>query len=741
VGAPLTLFISVVLEDRHLQTVDMLHKPFETTVQIEDKTITIKIGRMAKQASGACEIYCGDTMLLVTCTESKQTREGIDYFPLLVDYEEKLYAVGRVPGSFGRREGKAPDKAILISRLIDRPIRPLFEEGYRNDVQIMATAMSADEENPTDTLAMLGASVAIELAGLPFKGPIGAVRIGRVEGRMIANPSHAQIAESDLDLVVAGTESSIMMVEAGCKMVSEKDILTAIDYAHSIIKKQVEAQRSILQALGIKKKHFEAPPENAQLKAIIVERATDKLKESMAGVTDKAKRAGLIDEAMATVTNAIAELPEGDPLKEEKSSTLAAYLELHEAALMRAQVLDTGARADGRRCDEIRPITIETTILPRAHGSGLFTRGTTQVLSIATLGVSGDAQRLDSIEPVKEKRYMHHYNFPGYSVGEVKPNRGPGRREIGHGALAERALIPVLPSLTDFPYTIRVVSEVLESNGSTSMASTCGSSLALMDAGAPILETVGGIAMGLILEGDRFAILSDIQGLEDFLGDMDFKVAGTREGITALQMDIKIEGISLAIMKVALDQAKRGRVHIIDKMEQVLPKARPQLSVWAPSILTIRINQEDIGTVIGPGGKMIRRIIEETGATIDIEDDGTVLIASVDQSGGQAARDWILRLVERIEVGVLYVGRVTRIIPMGCFVEVLPGKEGMVHISQLENRRVEKVEDVVSIGQRVIVKVREIDERNRVNLTMKGVTEEERAEMVSKHPELQQPSS
>ena len=708
---------------------ELANKHFETSFQLDNKTITVRTGRMAKQASGACEIYCGDTMVLVTCTESKNAREGIDYFPLLVDYEEKLYAVGRVPGSFGRREGKAPDKAILISRLIDRPIRPLFEEGYRKDVQIMATAMSADEDNPTDTLAMLGASIAIGLAGLPFKGPIGAVRVGRLNGRFIVNPSYAEITESDLDLVVAGTESSIMMVEAGARMVSEKDVLAAIDYAHQLIKKQVEVQRQIIEQLGIVKKEFDAPVVNEELKRLIEERSTEKYKASMNGVTDKAVRSKLVEEASNAVKEAIAELPEDNPLKQVSSSQLAYDLELHEAALMRAQVLDTGLRADGRRCDEIRPITVETTLLPRAHGSALFTRGTTQVLSIATLGVGGDAQRLDSIDPVKEKRYMHHYNFPGYSVGEVKPNRGPGRREIGHGALAERALIPVLPSLQEFPYTLRVVSEVLESNGSTSMASTCGSSLSLMDAGVPILETVGGIAMGLILEGDRFAILSDIQGLEDFLGDMDFKVAGTREGITALQMDIKIEGISLAIMKVALDQAKRGRVHIIDKMEAALPKARTQLSKWAPRILTIHINQEDIGTVIGPGGKMIRRIIEETGATIDIEDDGTVLIASVDSVGGEAARDWIIRLVKRIEVGGVYVGNVTRIIPMGCFVEVLPGKEGMVHISQLENRRVEKVEDVVSIGQRVIVKVREIDERNRVNLTMKGVSEEERAEI------------
>lgn len=717
-----------------MQTETAMKEVQEFSFPVDDKTITIRTGRMAKQASGACEVQCGDTMVLVSCVESKEVREGIDYFPLLVDYEEKLYAVGRVPGSFGRREGKAPDKAILISRLIDRPIRPLFKEGYRNDVQIMATAMSADDDNPTDILAMIGASVAIELAGLPFNGPIGAVRVGRIQGRLVANPSYEQIAESDLDIVVAGTESSIMMVEAGCKMVSEKDVLSAIDFAHQQIKKQVEAQRSFVQRLGVKKREFEAPERNQALIQLIIATADDVLKRSMAGVTDKGARGLLIEEARRLVLEAIATKEESDPLRLLGQGQVFEYIESREAELMRAQVLDTGLRADGRRCDEIRPISVEATLLPRAHGSALFTRGTTQVLSVATLGVGGDAQRLDSIDPQKEKRYMHHYNFPGFSVGEVKPNRGPGRREIGHGALAERAIMPVLPSIESFPYTLRVVSEVLESNGSTSMASTCGSSLALMDAGVPLQETVGGTAMGLILEGDRFAILSDIQGLEDFLGDMDFKVAGTREGITALQMDIKIEGISLAIMKVALDQAKRGRIHIIEKMEAVLPKPRAQLSKWAPRILTVHIDPEDIGTVIGPGGKMIRRIIEETGATIDIEDDGTVLIASVDSVGGEAARDWVLRLVKRIGVGDIYAGKVTRIIPMGCFVEVLPGKEGMVHISQLENRRVEKVEDVVSIGQRVVVKVREIDERNRVNLTMKGVTPEEKEEIERQNP-------
>ncbi len=583
--------------------------------------------------------------------------------------------------------------------------------------------MSADQETPPDTLAMLGASFAIELAGLPFSGPVGAVRVARVDGNLVGNPSYAQIDESDLDIVVAGTEGSIMMVEAGCKLVSERDVLAAIDYGHQIIKKQIEVQKQFVRACGVEKREFAAPEANPRLRQILEEKATEKLKASMNGVTDKVVRQTLVDEAKAAVVEAIAALPEDDELK---NVSLRDPLEYYEAELMRLQVLDTGMRADGRRCDEVRPITVECGILPRTHGTGLFTRGTTQVLSIATLGIGSDAQRLDSIDPVTEKRYMHHYNFPGFSVGEVKPMRGPGRREIGHGALAERALIPALPSHEEFPYTLRVVSEVLESNGSTSMASTCGSSLSLMDAGVPLKHTIGGIAMGLILEGDRFAILTDIQGLEDFLGDMDFKVAGSKDGITALQMDIKIEGISIEIMRVALEQAKRGRLHIIEKMEAVMPGPRKELSTWAPRIITVQIPQEDIGTVIGPGGKMIRRIIEETGATIDIEDDGTVLIGSVDSAGGEAARDWIVRLVKKVQVGGVYIGKVTRIIPAGAFVEILPGKEGLVHISQLENRRVEKVEDVVSIGQKVIVKVKEIDEKNRVNLTIKGVSPEER---------------
>lgn len=698
------------------------------SVEFDGKTVTFTTGRMAKQASGAVEVRCGDTQLLVTCTAGKNPREGIDYFPLLVDFEEKLYAVGRVPGSFTRREGKMPDKAILVSRLIDRPLRPLFDYNYRNDVMVVATCMSSDQENPPDTLAMFGASVAVELAGLPFKGPIGAVRVGRVEGRLIANPTYEEMAVSDMDLIVAGTESSIMMVEAGAQVVSERCVLAAIDFAHQIIKRQCEGQRKFCQELGIVKRVFEGPAKNPDLDSIIREKATEKLKASMNGVTEKSVRSGLVEEATQAVSEAIAQLPEDHELRVNPPS-LGAVIEEYEAELMRAQVLETGRRADGRRCDEIRPITVEVGVLARTHGSGLFTRGTTQVLSVATLGTTNDAQKLDSLDPQKEKKYMHHYNFPSWSVGEVRPNRGPGRREIGHGALAERALVPVLPTEDEFPYVLRVVSEVLESNGSTSMASTCGSTLSLMDAGVPIKSPVAGIAMGLILEGDRFAILSDIQGLEDFLGDMDFKVTGTREGITALQMDIKIEGISLDIMKVALEQARKGRLYILDKMESVIAAPRSELSKWAPRILTIQIAPEDIGTVIGPGGKMIRKIIEETGATIDIDDDGSVRIASVEAGGGEAARDTIIRMLKRITAGELYCGRVTRIIPVGAFVEVLPGKEGMVHISQLENRRVEKVEDVVAVGQRVIVKVKEIDERGRVNLTMKGVSADERASM------------
>ncbi len=699
------------------------------SIDIDGKTVTFTTGRMAKQATGAVEVRCGDTQLLVTCTAGKSPREGIDYFPLLVDYEEKLYAVGRIPGSFPRREGKMPDKAILISRLIDRPLRPLFNYNYRNDVMVVAVCMSADGENPPDVLAMLGAAVAVEIAGLPFNGPVGAVRVGRVDGQLIANPTYEQMAVSDIDLVVAGTENSIMMVEAGCQIVTERDVLAAIDYAHQNIKKQCEAQTRFAKELGVVKQVFEGAPKDEELDAIIRKHATDKLKASMDHVTDKTVRSNLVEEAKAAVVAAIAELPEDHPLRTAAKLPLGAIIEEYEAELMRAQVLETGKRADGRRCDEIRPITVEVGVLARTHGSGLFTRGTTQALSVATLGTQADAQKLDSVDPQKEKKYMHHYNFPSWSVGEVRPNRGPGRREIGHGALAERALIAVLPTQEEFPYVLRVVSEVLESNGSTSMASTCGSCLALMDAGVPIKAPVAGIAMGLILEGDRFAILSDIQGLEDFLGDMDFKVTGTREGITALQMDIKIEGISLDIMKVALEQARKGRLHIMDKMEAVIPGPRPELSKWAPRIITLHINPEDIGTVIGPGGKMIRKIIEETGATIDIEDDGTVRVASAVAGGGEAARDTIIRLLKRITVGELYSGRVTRIIPVGAFVEVLPGKEGMVHISQLENRRVEKVEDVVAVGQRVIVKVKEIDDRGRVNLTIKGVSPEEKEKM------------
>ena len=543
-------------------------------------------------------------------------------------------------------------------------------------------------------------------------GPIGAVRIGRIDGKMVANPSYEELDQSDIDIVVSGTADSIMMVEAGCKLVSEQDVLKAIDFAHKLIKKQVEAQLELASRIGVVKKETPDEVKCEALNKLIEEKSTESLKASMNGVTEKAVRAKHIDAAFKAITDHIETLPEDHELKALSKKFILAQMEEQEAILMRAQVLDSGVRADGRKCDEIRPITVEVGLLPRAHGTGLFTRGTTQVLSIATLGISGDAQKLDSIDPQKEKKYMHHYNFPGFSVGEVKPMRGAGRREIGHGALAERALMPVLPPQDEFPYVLRVVSEVLESNGSTSMASTCGSSLALMDAGVPLLYTIGGIAMGLILEGDRFAILSDIQGLEDFLGDMDFKVTGSREGITALQMDIKVQGISIEIMKVALEQARRGRIHIIDKMEAVIDKPRTELSPWAPRLITINIDQGDIGTVIGPGGKMIRRIIEETGATIDISDDGTIVIGSVSGEGGEAARDMILRLVKRAKAGDVYMGTVTRIIPVGAFVEILPGKEGMVHISQLENRRVAKWKKLLKLVRRSLSKFAKLRQKS-----------------------------
>ena len=700
----------------------------EIKTTIGEKEIIIQTGKLAKACNGSITIQCGETILLVTATKSDIPREDIDFFPLLCDFEERISSIGKIPGSYNRREGKPPDKAILTARLMDRPLRPLFPKNYFNDVQVVATALSIDQVNLPDVLAVLGASFALTISDIPFNGPIAAIRVGLVHSKFVANPTFEDLEKSELDIVVAGTSDSILMVEAGARIVSEEVILNAIAFSQPIIKDLVKVQLDLAKQLNVKKSEPELTETDNALIKLIEKQAKELLLKSMDHVTEKTVHKAYIKEAKAKVIKALEELKEENPLREyiEKGKFLDNEIKSLEGKLMREQILEEGLRADGRKCNEIRDITCEVGIIPRAHGSGLFTRGSTQVLSTSSLGTSGDAQRLDTIDPQSEKKYLHHYNFPGYSVGEVKPSRTPGRREVGHGALAERALLPVLPEKEIFPYTIRVVSEVLESNGSTSMASTCGSTLSLMDAGVPIKAPVAGIAMGLIKEGDKFAILTDIQGVEDFLGDMDFKVTGSKKGITALQMDIKISGITLEIMKVALEQAKIARLFILEKMLTCLPKPRTELSRWAPKILTTKVDTQDISIIIGPGGKMIKKITEITGAKIDIEEDGTVSISSPDIDKAQKARKWVQGLVEKIQPGAIYTGKVMRTAQIGAFVEILPNKEGMVHISQLQDKRTERVDEVVKPGDTVVVRVREVDERGRINLTMRGITKEEK---------------
>ena len=715
----------------------------EITIDVGGKEVLIQNGQLARGANGSVTIKCGETILLVTAVKSDEPKKDADFFPLLCDFEERFSAVGRVPGSFNRREGKPADKSTLTARLMDRPIRPLFPENYYHDVQVVATTLSVDQINPPDTLAMLGASFALTISDIPFNGPIGAVRVGFIHNKFVANPTFEELEKSDLDLIVAGTEDSIMMVEAGAAIVSEETILNALAFAQTIIKEQVEAQKQFIKLCGKPKTSFTPPEENKVLIELVEKHATQSILKSMDSVKDKNTHKKFIKEAKEKTITAFLELIESNnknakELKEKydkKPSEIEKYISNKinslEEKLMRKKILEEGVRADGRNCNEIRLITCEVGLLSKVHGTGLFTRGTTQVLSSCTLGTSGDAQKLDTIDPQTERKYMHHYNFPGYSVGEVKPSRTPGRREIGHGMLAERALLPVLPTKEQFPYTIRVVSEVLESNGSTSMASTCGSTLCLMDAGVPIKAPIAGVAMGLIKEGDKFAILTDIQGLEDFLGDMDFKVTGSKKGVSALQMDIKISGITLEIMKIALEQARIARLFILEKMLEVIPRPRAELSPSAPRIFTMKVEVSDISTIIGPGGKMIRRITEETGAKIDIEDDGTVLIASIDNDNAFKAKKWIQGLVEKIQPGAVYSGRVVRTAQIGAFVEFLPNKEGMVHISQLQDKRTERVEDVVKVGDIIAVRVREIDPKNRISLTMRGITEEEKQKVLA----------
>ena len=685
---------------------------------IEGKSLSVEVGRVARQADGAALVRYGDTVVLVTAVASKQPRQGIDFFPLTVDYQERAYAAGKIPGGFFKREGRPHDKETLTARLIDRPLRPLFPKGYRQDVQIISTVLSADQENDPDILAIMGASAALTISPIPFLGPIGAVRVGRVDGKFVLNPTYAQQERTDIDLVVAGTQAAVVMIEAWAKEVSEESMAEAIDFSHKGIQALIDMLLELANKLGVEKAPFTVPPPDQELRERVSTLARHGLR-TLAGVADKeeqrTRRQQLFDEVMAQ----FGEEPD------DRKLIVRGLFEQIEHEELRRMILVEGRRADGRALDQVRPISAEVGILPRTHGSALFTRGQTQALVTTTLGTSEDEQRLDDIEGEGTKRFMLHYNFPPFSVGEVRFMRGPGRREIGHGALAERALVTVLPPKEEFPYTLRIVSDILESNGSSSMATVCGASLSLMEAGVPIRCAVAGVAMGLVMENDRTAILTDIIGLEDHLGDMDFKVAGTRQGLTALQMDIKTQGITASLMAKALEQAKRARLHILDQMDRAISEPRPSISVYAPRILTIMIPVDKIRDVIGPGGKVIRGIVAESGAKIDVSDDGRVEIASVDEAAAQKALSIISRIVEVPEVGKVYPGKVVKIMDFGAFVQILPGTDGLLHISQISEHRVKKVEEVLSEGEEIMVKVIDIDKSGKIRLSRKEVLESE----------------
>ncbi len=683
------------------------------TIDWAGRTLTVETGQLAKQANGAVMIRYGDTAVLSTATASKEPKP-LDFFPLTVNYEERLYAVGKIPGGFIKREGRPSEKAVLASRLIDRPIRPLFADGFRNEVQVISIVMSVDQNCSSEMAAMFGSSLALSVSDIPFEGPIAGVTVGRIDDQFIINPTVDQLEKSDINLVVAGTKDAINMVEAGADEVPEEIMLEAIMFGHEEIKRLIAFQEEIVAAVGKEKseiKLFEIDEElNEKVKALAEE---DLLKAIQ--VHEKHAREDAINE----VKNAVVAKFEDEEHDEDTIKQVKQILSKLVKNEVRRLITEEKVRPDGRGVDQIRPLSSEVGLLPRTHGSGLFTRGQTQALSVCTLGALGDVQILDGLGVEESKRFMHHYNFPQFSVGETGPMRGPGRREIGHGALGERALEPVIPSEKDFPYTVRLVSEVLESNGSTSQASICASTLAMMDAGVPIKAPVAGIAMGLVKSGEHYTVLTDIQGMEDALGDMDFKVAGTEKGVTALQMDIKIEGLSREILEEALQQAKKGRMEILNSMLATLSESRKELSRYAPKILTMTINPDKIRDVIGPSGKQINKIIEETGVKIDIEQDGTIFISSTDESGNQKAKKIIEDLVREVEVGQLYLGKVKRIEKFGAFVEIFSGKDGLVHISELALERVGKVEDVVKIGDEILVKVTEIDKQGRVNLSAK----------------------
>jgi len=690
----------------------------QTQIEIGGRTLTVEAGRVAQQASGAVTVRMGDTMLLVTATMAATPREGIDFFPLTCDYEEKLYAAGKIPGGFIRREGRPSEQAILNSRLIDRPIRPLFPKDFRNDVQVVATVLSVDQEADPATLAINGASLALSISPIPFQGPIGAVRIGLLDDQLVVNPPVNRMDESKLDLVVAGTREAIIMVEAGAKEVPEEEIVEALRMAHREIIRLCDLQDAFAREAGKPKVEVPETSKDPEIDQAVDQFLAERLDQALFNPNKALRESALEDLKKET----IAEL---GPRFADRLPYLSKSFEAKVKQRVRGKILDEGMRPDGRKTTEIRQITCEVGVLPRTHGSALFTRGQTQALSIVTLGSIGDKQKLDGLGLEEFKRFMHHYNFPPFSVGEARPLRSPGRREIGHGALAERALLPVVPTEEEFPYTIRLVTEILSSNGSTSMASVCGSSLAMMDAGVPIKSQVAGIAMGLITGDGKVAVLSDIQGLEDALGDMDFKVAGTRTGVTAMQMDMKIKGISIDTMAGAIQQAKDGRFFIMDKMDAAISQPRSAMSQYAPRMLTIQIHPDKIREVIGPGGKMIRKIIEDSGVTsIDIEDDGRVVIGSVNGESAAKAEQIIRDLTGEVEVGKNYKGKVVRIMPFGAFVQIMPNQDGLVHISQLAEDRVERVEDAVNVGDEIDVKVTEVDRQGRVNLSRKAVLQE-----------------
>lgn len=680
-------------------------------MDLSGRTLTIETGELAKQAGGAVMVRYGDTAVLVTATGSKEAKD-IDFFPLTVDYEEKMYAVGRIPGGFIKREARPPETAILNSRLIDRPIRPLFDKGVRNEVHVVATVMSVDYDCDPAICGMIGASAALTISDIPWNGPIAGVRMGRVNGEFVVNPTKAQLEETDLNVVVAGTKDAILMVEGGAQEVPEEVLLEVIMAAHEEIKKIVAFQEEFQPKVGKVKREFPNKDVPEEIVAAVKVFAHDKL-DAAVRCADKQQRDEQENAVRAETYEHFEEI-----YPENMNDVRLAFDKLVKE-VVRHMITVEKIRPDGRQLDEVRPITCRVGVLPRTHGSGLFTRGQTQVLNITTLAPLSEKQTIDGIGIDTEKRYIHHYNFPSFSVGETRSSRGPGRREIGHGALAERALVPVIPSEADFPYAMRLVSEVLESNGSSSMASVCGSTLSLMDAGVPIKAPVAGIAMGLVTKDDHYTILTDIQGMEDALGDMDFKVAGTAKGVTAIQMDIKISGLSREILHEALEQAHKGRMHIMGIMMETINAPRESMSAFAPRIITMNINPDKIRDVIGSGGKVIRGIIEETGAKIDIEDDGTIFIAATEQSSADKAIEIITNLTKEVEVGEVYMGKVTRLMAFGAFVEVLPGKEGLVHISKLAKERVEKVEDVVNVGDEIMVKVIEIDKQGRVNLSRK----------------------